>query len=55
MVIRLLFEWQSDIRKWFVKQHDKNNGNAPKPAKPAAAVKLSPVTSQQENVVKILP
>ncbi|KAG5517231.1 hypothetical protein RHGRI_037851 [Rhododendron griersonianum] len=42
---------KSDIRKWFMKQHDKNNGNAPKPAKPAAAVKLSPVTSQQENVV----
>ncbi|XAR60217.1 hypothetical protein NMG60_11033488 [Bertholletia excelsa] len=23
----------SDIRKWFMKQHDKKNGNAPKPAK----------------------
>ncbi|GAB4840173.1 replication factor C subunit 1 [Ancistrocladus abbreviatus] len=27
----------SDIRKWFVKKHDKGNGNASKPAKPAPA------------------
>ncbi|XXG69159.1 hypothetical protein AAC387_Pa06g2095 [Persea americana] len=26
---------QSDIRKWFMKQHDKGNGNASKPEKPA--------------------
>ncbi|KAJ0642346.1 putative BRCT domain, AAA+ ATPase domain, ATPase, AAA-type, core, replication factor C subunit 1 [Helianthus annuus] len=35
---------QGDIRKWFMKQHDKDkekekdNGNAPKPAKPALAI-----------------
>ncbi|KAL3518671.1 hypothetical protein ACH5RR_021260 [Cinchona calisaya] len=40
----------SDIRKWFMKQHDKGstvNGNKPK-----LAEKLSPATSQKDNSVK---
>ncbi|KAL6966691.1 replication factor C subunit 1 [Sarracenia purpurea var. burkii] len=41
----------SDIRKWFMKQHDKNNGNAPKPAKPVTVDKPSPVTTQPEKPV----
>ncbi|KAF8403400.1 hypothetical protein HHK36_011502 [Tetracentron sinense] len=46
----------SDIRKWFMKQHDKGNGNASKPAKTAAAAvspakNPSPATSQQEKPV----
>ncbi|MQL84108.1 hypothetical protein Taro_016621, partial [Colocasia esculenta] len=32
----------SDIRKWFMKQHDKGNGSASKPGKPAAAAASQP-------------
>ncbi|XP_057480701.1 replication factor C subunit 1-like [Actinidia eriantha] len=39
----------SDIRKWFMKQHDKNNGNAPKAAEPVTAEKRSQVTSSWTN------
>ncbi|OVA07201.1 BRCT domain [Macleaya cordata] len=47
----------SDIRKWFMKQHDKNNGNSSKPAKPTATVpppekKPTPVTSQTEKPIQ---
>lgn len=35
-----MFSQQKDIRSWFMKQHDKekDNGNAPKPAKPTLAI-----------------
>lgn len=35
-----MFLQQPDIRKWFMKQHDKadDNGKAPKPAKPTLAI-----------------
>ncbi|XP_059665886.1 replication factor C subunit 1 isoform X2 [Cornus florida] len=43
----------SDIRKWFMKQHDKGNGNAPKLAKPATPEKKpSQATSQPEKPVQ---
>ncbi|XP_042483275.1 replication factor C subunit 1 isoform X1 [Macadamia integrifolia] len=42
---------QSDIRKWFMKQHDKGNGNASKPGKPTME-KPSPATSQPEKKSK---
>ncbi|XP_028068983.1 replication factor C subunit 1 isoform X2 [Camellia sinensis] len=41
----------SDIRKWFMKQHDKNNGNASKPAKLATPEKPSTATSNPEKQV----
>nr|XP_009396468.1 PREDICTED: replication factor C subunit 1 isoform X2 [Musa acuminata subsp. malaccensis] len=45
----------SDIRKWFMKQHDKGSGSVSKPAsKPATAVpdKPSPLSSQKPNQVQ---
>ncbi|KAJ4970693.1 hypothetical protein NE237_003792 [Protea cynaroides] len=39
---------QSDIRKWFMKQHDKGNGNASKPGKPTME-RPSPATSLSEK------
>uniref|UniRef100_A0A5B7ACB2 Replication factor C subunit 1 n=1 Tax=Davidia involucrata TaxID=16924 RepID=A0A5B7ACB2_DAVIN len=41
----------SDIRKWFMKQHDKGNGNAPKLEKPATPEKPSLATSELEKPV----
>ncbi|XP_071709614.1 replication factor C subunit 1 isoform X2 [Rutidosis leptorrhynchoides] len=39
---------QPDIRKWFMKQHDKgnDNGNSSKPAKPALAIPGKPSTAK---------
>ncbi|XP_076912705.1 replication factor C subunit 1-like [Bidens hawaiensis] len=39
---------QGDIRKWFMKQHDKekDNGNASKPAKPALVIPGKPSTAK---------
>ncbi|KAL6341808.1 hypothetical protein AAG906_038052 [Vitis piasezkii] len=46
---------KSDIRKWFMKKHDKDNGNPLKPAKPepkaSQSGKPSPATVQQEKPV----
>ncbi|XP_052185630.1 replication factor C subunit 1 [Diospyros lotus] len=39
----------SDIRKWFMKQHDKNNGNASKTAKPATPEKPKPSPSTPDK------
>ncbi|KAJ4958995.1 hypothetical protein NE237_026106 [Protea cynaroides] len=39
---------QSDIQKWFMKPHDKGNGNASKPGKPTME-RPSPATSQPEK------
>lgn len=40
--MKLIFSQQPDIRKWFMKQHDKDkdkdNGNSSKPVKPALAI-----------------
>ncbi|XP_024020317.1 replication factor C subunit 1 isoform X1 [Morus notabilis] len=41
---------QSDIRKWFMKSHEKGNGNsASKPAKSAQALPEEPVQGSQDN------
>ncbi|XP_057459599.1 replication factor C subunit 1-like isoform X2 [Actinidia eriantha] len=43
----------SDIRKWFMKQHDKSNDNTPKPAKPVTAEKPSQAASQLDKPVHV--
>ncbi|CAA2992856.1 replication factor C subunit 1 [Olea europaea subsp. europaea] len=42
----------SDIRKWFMKQHDKGtgNGNASKPAKPSGAEKPAVISQPEKSV-----
>lgn len=47
------FGLQSDIRKWFMKQHDKGSGNGI-PAKPKAPEKPAPVSSQPDQSVSLL-
>ncbi|CAF2114702.1 unnamed protein product [Brassica napus] len=39
----------SDIRKWFMKAHEKGNGNAPKPTKGADAKETASVKSEQAS------
>lgn len=55
--LRVLTVWffitQSDIRKWFMKQHDKGTGNGSM-SKNSAAEKPSPATPKAESLVSIL-
>lgn len=46
--LELMCLQQPDIRKWFMKQHDKanDNGNSPKPAKPTLAIPGKPSTAK---------
>eukprot|EP00257_Ricinus_communis_P013859 XP_015571395.1 replication factor C subunit 1 isoform X2 [Ricinus communis] len=43
---------QGDIRKWFMKAHDKGNGTAAKSAQPATDIKLPSVESKPEFPVQ---
>lgn len=48
------FYFQSDIRKWFMKQHAKNKANEPTPAKAATPANPPPaVKKESEKVVSM--
>lgn len=51
-IASILLELQSDIRKWFMKAHDKGNGNAPSSTSSKAdavtnAAETKPIKSEQ--------
>ena len=49
--VKVTFQQQPDIRKWFMKKHDKgnDNGNASKPAKPTLAIPGKPSTAKDAS------